>query len=90
MKIVINRRYGGYSLSRKAYKYLGIAWDGFGCEFSDDRTNPKLVACVEKLGESASGICAKLKVVEIPDGIAWEIDNYDGMESVTERYLRWS
>jgi hypothetical protein len=58
---------------------------------ADDRSDPYLVGMVEELGsKAASGSCAKLKVVEIPDGIEWEISEYDGNESVEEKHQSWS
>lgn len=30
MKVVINTCVGGLTLSEKAYKYLGLKWDGYG------------------------------------------------------------
>lgn len=89
MKIVINRCFGGYGLSEAAYAELGIPWDKYGYAFEDDRTNPKLVAAVEKLGAKASGSMAKLAVVEVPDGVQWEMDEYDGIESVHEAHRQW-
>lgn len=56
----------------------------------DDRADPLLVQVVEELGAAANGSCASLKVVEIPDGTDWEIDEYDGMESVHEKHRSWS
>jgi hypothetical protein len=88
MKVVINREYGGYELSKDAYEELGLEYDGYGQAFFDDRSNPKLVAVVEKLGERA-GEKAKLEVLEIPDGVEWEIDEYDGMEWVSEKHRTW-
>ena len=55
MKVVINKCFGGFGLSKKAYKFLNIPWDGYGFEFMKDRSNPALVKCVEDLGEDASG-----------------------------------
>lgn len=52
----------------------------------DDRTDKDLIAVVEKLGDKASGSCAELKIVEIPDGVDWEIDEYDGIESIHEKH----
>ena len=54
------------------------------------RDDADLIAVVEQLGEKASGSCASLKVVEIPGGINWEIEEYDGNEWVAEAHARWS
>ena len=89
MKVVINKCYGGFGLSVEAYKFLSIPWDGYGYEFRQDRTNPKLVKCVEELGEEASGRFSSLKVVEIPDDVEWEIGEYDGTEWVAEKHRTW-
>ena len=53
------------------------------------RDDPLLVECVETLGEESYGSCSKLSVVEIPDGINWEIDEYDGNETVDEVHRSW-
>ena len=58
MKVVINGCYGGFSLSDEALDYLGIP-GGSRYTYDNDRTNPKLVECVEKLGterERAMGL----------------------------------
>ena len=91
MKIVINRCFGGFSLSEEAYKFLGLEWDGYGykCTSYDDRTDPDLIKCVETLGDKANGSCANLKVIEIPDGVDWEITDYDGLEKVEEVHRIW-
>ena len=73
MKVVINGCYGGYSLSDEALAYLGIP-GGSRYAYDGDRTNPKLVECVEKLGEAAShGLGSSLYVVEVPDDVKWTI-----------------
>ena len=56
----------------------------------DDRTNPLLVQVVEELGDAASGQCADLKVVEVPDGVKWVLDEYDGVETIHEEHRSWS
>lgn len=82
-KVVLNGCYGGFSLSEKAYNFLNIAWDGYGYDFMNDRENPKLVECVEKLGEDANGSCANLYIEEYDDeNFIYEIDDYDGCESL--------
>lgn len=150
MKIVVNRCYGGFSLSIEATRalyragcteiatpieeYFGagtkfdtngsatrqmtealVKWDNYLragskdmgrvelsilCTLSDDkkfaldtrpnnRADPRLVKIVEEMGEKANGGFAKLKVIEIPDDVDWEIDDYDGMETVEEKHRSW-
>lgn len=90
MKVVINGCYGWYSLSDEALAYLGIP-GGSRYAYDDDRTNPKLVECVEKLGEAAShGLGSSLYVVEVPDDVKWIITDYDGVEQVEEVHRVWS
>ena len=89
MKVVINGCYGGFSLSDEALAYLGIP-GGSRYTYDNDRTNPKLVECVEKLGEAAShGLSSSLYVVEVPDNVKWTITDYDGMEQVEEVHRVW-
>jgi len=90
VKVVINTCFGGYGLSKEAYKFLGIAWDGYGYEFKDKRADCKLVECVERLGKSASGEFAELKVVKIPEGVEYIIQEYDGVEWIAEKHRTWS
>jgi hypothetical protein len=91
MKIVINDCYGGFTLSRKAYDYLGLEWDGYGNKDDREKRNdPKLVEAVEKLGEEANGRFARLKVIEIPDDVEWTIEEYDGSEWVAEKHRIWN
>jgi hypothetical protein len=60
----------------------------------DDRDIPRddknLIKVVKKLGEKANGSHAKLRIVQIPDGIQWEIEEYDGIEHVAEKHKVWS
>lgn len=84
-KVVLNGCFGGFSLSEKAYEFLGLAWDGYGFKYRDDRENPKLVECVETLGEEASGRFASLYVEEYDDyNYNYRIGEYDGDESLIE------
>ena len=53
------------------------------------RDDPDLVAVVEEMGDKANGTYAALAVVEIPDGVEWEIDEYDGSEHIAEQHRTW-
>lgn len=55
----------------------------------DDRTDPLLIQVIEELGEKADGCCAKIKIVEIPDGTNYVIEEYDGRESIHEAHQSW-
>jgi hypothetical protein len=108
MKVVINKCYGGFSISHKAAEYMAergseraklelAKFDGywFGFGYNDEmiggyeRSDPLLVEVVETLGTEANSRLAELKVVEIPDGVEWEIENYDGIEHVAEKHRTW-
>lgn len=91
MKVVINCCFGGFGLSQEAYKYIKIKWDnyGFGERYDNNRTDSKLVDCVEVLGEKANSRFSDLQIVEIPDNVKWHIEEYDGKEWVAENHRTW-
>ena len=78
-KLVINHCYGGFGLSDYAVKALGLR-----SAYADiARDDERLIALVEADADKASGDCAKLRIVELPDGYTdYEVDEYDGFESV--------
>lgn len=53
------------------------------------RTDPDLIAIIEAMGEDAWGECAELSVIEIPDGVAVTVQEYDGQEWVAEVHRTW-
>lgn len=53
------------------------------------RDDPGLVQVVKELGEAANGRLSALKVIEIPDGVEWQIEEYDGSEWVAEVHQTW-
>ena len=99
MKVVINTRIGGFGLSKMAYRFLGLEWDGYGhgtteeidyCYDDKKRADPKLVRCVEQLGKKANGEYAELKIIEIPDDVSWYIFRHDvGPEVIHEKHRVW-
>ena len=91
MKIVINKCYGGFGLSKRAKAWLSER----GCVDVGDlaRTDSLLIECVEAFeaeGKDASGAHASLSVVEIPDDVEYTIEEYDGVEWIAEEHQTWS
>lgn len=66
-------------LSNETYWYYGRL----------ERDDDDLIAVVEELGKEANGRFAQLEVVEIPDGVNWELDDYDGIETIHEVHRIW-
>ena len=137
MKVILNKRYGGFCVSQEAYelyaKKKGIeifSYDmklingkpayrktnagssifnttftkDFGdyVEMSDDdfdkyylnldeshREDPILIEVIEELGKRANGPFAKLVIIDIPDGMEYEIDDYDGVGTLHEKVKKW-
>lgn len=65
-----------------------------GKYFSDieiSRVEYDLIATIEILGsEAASGWASELKIIDIPDGTKWEVNEYDGLEWIAEVHKKWS
>lgn len=77
MKVVLDSRAEeNFTLSRTAYKFLGLKWDGTGMAYRCDRTNLSLVNCVSVLGDKASGGEARLIVADVPTHTAIDINSY--------------
>lgn len=54
-----------------------------------ERNDPILIQVVKELKDEASGDCSRLRIIEIPDDVEWEIDEYDGQESIHEIHRSW-
>lgn len=83
-----------YDALRAADKAKGSYKDSnavYWSYYEIDRTDPVLVEMIEGDDEGEfNGRHASLHVVEIPDGVEWELDEYDGIESVHEKHRSWS
>ncbi len=76
---------GGYCLIKGKTVYAFNPWG----DRKILRTHPDLIKVVEQMGEKSWGWAARLVIVDIPDGIEWDIDDYDGMETVEEAHRSW-
>ena len=66
-------------------KYFVSQYDHY-----EPRNDPNLISIIEKLGDDAHGWAATLKIVEIPNDVEWQIEEYDGVEWVAEKHRTWS
>ena len=90
MKVVINKCYGGFGLSAVAESIYAQESGKDISVYEIPRDDPILVSIVESMGGSCNGTFSELKVIEIPDDVEWQIDEYDGLEWVAEIHRTWS
>jgi hypothetical protein len=72
-----------------AFKENGVVpryWDTWT---RDNRSHPLVVRVVEELGAAANDHFAQLRIVEIPAGVQYEVEEYDGNEHVAEAHRTW-
>jgi len=90
-KIVINTCFGGFGLSDEAIKRYVNETDDLPINYWDiPRDDPILLKIVEEMGEDSYGKWSELKIIEIPNDIEWEIEEYDGKEWVSEKHQTWN
>jgi hypothetical protein len=93
MKVVINTCYGGFGLSDKAeevYRSKKGIVDGESFWIkSIPRNDPILVEIVKSMGVASFGSFSELKIVNIPDDVEFQIEEYDGNEWVAEKHRVW-
>lgn len=58
-------------------------------EYEIPRDDLDLITVVESLGSRSFGPYSELKIVEIPDDVEWEVNDYDGVEWVAEKHRIW-
>lgn len=68
------------------FSLMGRYWENW---LRENRSHPLLIRVVEELGDAANGRFAVLRIVEIPNNVEWEIDEYDGNEHVAEKHRIW-
>ena len=97
-KIVINKCFGGFALS-DARMALYATLKGVTAHPDDDdfpiqiwdiaRDDPDLVSVVQQIPEDEGIVGTDLRVIEIPDDVDWQIDDWDGMEHIVDRKRIW-
>lgn len=93
-KLVINQDFGGFGISRAAWEAWcqRKGWDANDDSLHDgmiERDCPILVDIVEAMGAAANGTYSRLKIVEIPADVFWELADYDGREWIAEQHRTW-
>lgn len=78
---------GSSSINDMMLKHGDRYWD---CWTQKNRAHPLVVRVVKELGKAANGRCADLKIVNIPKGVDYVIEEYDGLESIHETHRVWS
>lgn len=84
-KIIINYCYGRFDLSIEALDFMGIKindWPRINRNDPAFRENPKLVECVETLGDRVDTDDSRLAIEEIPDNAEWKIVSDNGWEEI--------
>jgi len=76
-------------------KYLGEVFEDnipseyYFFDMDIPRDDLCLVQTVKELGTEANGDHASLKIVDIPDDVDWILEEYDGIEWISEMHRTW-
>jgi hypothetical protein len=85
-KIVVNRGTGRFGYSQAARELYDLPASSLDIQ----RDDPHLVQAVEELGNYANDNGSQLKVVVIPDDVAWRVTvGETGQEWVAEEHRTW-
>lgn len=88
---VVNRESDFWSMSAEEKKVYNDSWREQNFSYREiARDDPVLIQVVEELGKGADNRYSELKIVEIPDDVEWQIEEYDGLEWVAEKHRTWS
>lgn len=94
--VLLGRKYGwSYALNEplegeEGYEHILSDFYLVGNATPEFRSDPVLVRIVEELGSRANSPYSKLKIVEIPDGVEFTIEEADdGREWIAEKHRTW-
>ena len=91
---VIGEMYSDGSGPRKAsfyeenYHLSNIDFGIDGDDYNKHRCHTDLIEAIETT-KKPSGSMAEIEIVEIPDDVDWELDEYDGIETIREKSRSW-
>ena len=92
VEILYNKCFGGFGFSSEAmneyYNRKQTVDPSSFSEYEIERHDPVMLQIVKELGPRANGYCARLAIQSIPSHFVkyYEIDEYDGSESVRIKY----
>ena len=95
IEILINIRFGGWNMSKKAIELYKLRnpENNFENDFENDfnRHDPILVEIYKELGNNFDGKYGKTKIKKIPKKYEnyYDIDDYEGIESVKINYTKY-
>ena len=86
----------GYQLTENDIEYIKCVKDSEHDEWWDNyyldikRDDPLLIQAFKEIGNDMNTAFSRLVIVDIPDGVEWEIESYEcGYEWVAEKHRRW-
>ena len=82
-------KYRGDLKDCKRYELLLVDEMVVSHDSRSSRHHPDLITVIEALGDTANGNSSKLVIIEIPDGVDYVVDDYDGRESIHEQHRSW-
>jgi len=74
----------------KIISEITLIENGYFRDYGDnERHSPFLIKVIEELGDEANGYSADLQIIEIPDGVDYQIEGENGFEYISEKHRTW-
>lgn len=91
IRIAISRDYGGFNITEEAFElYKERSGSLLEYDWEISRDDPILIEVIEEMAKKGLKYTrGHIKIVDIPDGVVWYIQNYDGIETIMEHARKW-